>query len=627
MNEEIKQADSLQEQKEILKSAMLPAPNRASYFPTLQGNAEHIIRHAIQQARAAKRPSELFAAPVRQAMRHLRDSSPATYADIRTEIKRLKNEGIDISLTALEKHHEIGTAVDAAPETTADKVVTLARQHCNLAHDMDRRAIAFIQSDGVRQVWYCSSHGFQEWLRGLYYRTFHRGLAQQAIDTAVATLEAIGIHDGNNVETFQRVGKIGKAYVIDMGDEDWSAIVIESSDWHLIKPAPIALTRGHNTRPLPDPVRGGNLQLLWKYANVKPAERPLVLAWLLESLRPETPYPVLELSGEQGAAKSTTQKVLRQLIDPSRVLLSGRPKTTEDIFVAGKNNYIVSYENLSGLTTEQQDTLCILSTGGGFAARKLFTNTEECSVELCRPVMVNGISACATRPDLIERTVHIELPPISADSRREQAELDAEWKRDYPAILGGLLDLAASTLTKLPVVHLTKRLRMADFQRLGEAMMQAMGRPAGTFTFLYMANLRDGVERALQTSSVAMALDQYLLGKPNGWSWQGTFGELHGLLLGACLHDRRNFPTSPKGLSEQIRRISPALRQKGMEVKVTERKRNGRQVTITLLQARENIENEPSQSSQLQNKCDGGDDGDDQFPTFSDGKEKITEEI
>src|SRR5262245_33829814 len=42
----------------------------------------------------------------------------------------------------------------------------------------------------------------------------------------------------------------------------------------------------------------------------------LVIAWLLASLRPLGPYPLLALAGEQGSAKTITCKLLKALIDP-----------------------------------------------------------------------------------------------------------------------------------------------------------------------------------------------------------------------------------------------------------------------------------------------------------------------
>ena len=89
--------------------------------------------------------------------------------------------------------------------------------------------------------------------------------------------------------------------------------------------------------------------------------------------------------------------MLRSLVDPNKVMLRGRPKTVEDVFVAAANNWLVSYENLSGLTPEQRDAFCTLATGGGFASRQLYTNGEEHVMETKRPVVLgNGIAVVAT---------------------------------------------------------------------------------------------------------------------------------------------------------------------------------------------------------------------------------------
>jgi hypothetical protein len=43
----------------------------------------------------------------------------------------------------------------------------------------------------------------------------------------------------------------------------------------------------------------------------------LVVAWLLATLRPDRPYPLLALSGEQGSAKTVLSKLVRALVDPN----------------------------------------------------------------------------------------------------------------------------------------------------------------------------------------------------------------------------------------------------------------------------------------------------------------------
>ena len=40
-----------------------------------------------------------------------------------------------------------------------------------------------------------------------------------------------------------------------------------------------------------------------------------------------------------------------------------------------------------------------------------------------RPFMINGISGYVTRPDLMERSIPIKLPPLGEERRKTEAEL------------------------------------------------------------------------------------------------------------------------------------------------------------------------------------------------------------
>ncbi|AML51136.1 hypothetical protein [Falsihalocynthiibacter arcticus] len=69
--------------------------------------------------------------------------------------------------------------------------------------------------------------------------------------------------------------------------------------------------------PTPEHHPGG-INLLRKFLNVETeADFQMLVAWLLGCFHPEGPYPILILSGEQGSAKSTTARTLRDLIDPA----------------------------------------------------------------------------------------------------------------------------------------------------------------------------------------------------------------------------------------------------------------------------------------------------------------------
>src|SRR5690606_13786463 len=122
-------------------------------------------------------------------------------------------------------------------------------------------------------------------------------------------------------------------------------------------------------------------------------QRILLLAWMVDCLRPDTPFPLLELIGEQGSGKSVASEAIRRVIDPNAANLRAEPKNAEDLFVIAHHNHIVALENVSRLTPQQQDAACILATGGGFAKRKLYSDSDEAVIVLRRPVLINGIVA------------------------------------------------------------------------------------------------------------------------------------------------------------------------------------------------------------------------------------------
>jgi len=505
--------------------------------------------------------------PVVRAFTVLKATDMATYLRLRHAAK-ITNRGC--SVTVLDKLVSKELPDSDTDSSAIDDLVDIGRTQCQLHHDADRLAVAIIPMADRQEVWRVISTGYESWLRAAYWRTKESGVPDMTLRAALATLSAAGVNDGDEVAVHLRAAEAEPGYLIDLCDEHWRAVHVTARGWQVLNTSPQLFTRTQSQRALPVPQAGGDLGLLWQHVNIPTDRRLLVLTWLLDCFRPDTPFPILELVGEQGSAKSTTQSVLRSLVDPNKVMLRGRPKTVEDIFVAAQNNWLVSYENLSGLTAEQQDAFCTLATGGGFASRQLYTNGEEHVMETKRPVVLNGIAVVATRPDLIDRVIHVSMPVIPATARKDDADTHAAWERDRPLVFGALLDLFAAALAILPTVHLTHKQRMADYERLGEAVARALGFETGHFQALYAELVRAGIDRALESNSVAQVLDKYIQERITPFNWQGTAGQLYDLLNGQTLldrsTDRSTWPKSPKGLADQLRRIAPAYRAKGVEI-------------------------------------------------------------
>ena len=522
-------------------------------------------------------PGAIFESSSLEAMRTLRGEDPAQYARYRAQAKQINKA---LNITELNRLTRPDGTADANMLTL---LISMARTKCQLQHDADRRGVAVVQKNDHREVWLVRGTGFGNWLRAEYFSAHQEGVSDATLNTALNTIEAICVNLGASVEVHFRCAKKDNAYYLDLCDATWRAIKVDENGVEIVNNPPVLFTRNDNMRPLPEPLFGESLDRLWHYVNVTSAQRPLVVAWIMDSLRPDTPFPVFEIVGEQGSAKSSSHRHLRDLIDPNKVALRSAPQSTEDIFIAAASNWIVSYENLSKLAPQEQDALCTLATGGGFATRLFYSNGEEHVLQSKRPVMLNGITGVATRPDLIERTIRIEAPVIPPCARREETDIAAEWAVDQPKILGALLEQFSATLQVLPQTKLKDRQRMADFERLGEAYLRSRGLPAGEFSRLYSNEVKEGVGRALESFGIVHAIESLMSNSElNRGGWSGTVGDLLQALTLTSTTDRSQWPRTPKGLADQLRRLAPALREQGVKVDFGQRVGSGRTISLKL---------------------------------------------
>ncbi len=273
----------------------------------------------------------------------------------------------------------------------------------------------------------------------------------------------------------------GSAYFLDVGDPERRTVKITAGGWEIAEQSSIAFWRPPGQLALPAPVRGGSIDQLKKYVNVSAAQWPLLVVWLTAALRPVGPYPLLVLTGEQGAGKTTLAQVSRLMTDPHESLPRGLPRSERDLMVAAHNSWIQVYDNTSTITNWQSDALCRLSTGGGFAARSLFSDDREMIINAERPIVLTGIDDCVRRGDLIDRSIFLQLRVISAERRQGRLAFWAEFRREQPQLLGALLDAIAGGLKYWPEIRLPKLSRMADLDLWGEAVVRGLGWPPGSF--------------------------------------------------------------------------------------------------------------------------------------------------
>lgn len=456
-----------------------------------------------------------------------------------------------------EQHVEPGDE-DDEKKSQASLLVKFVEQRFELFHDSNKDV--FVCNRKTGEVRSLASQQFRDCLVAGFYMDTGKSPRDQSIREALTTLTGLGRFHGELRDVHLRTAGGDGEYWLDLAAPGSSrAVRLRAGRWEIAEEVEVAFVRPESMQQLPEPIPGGSLDALWKVANVPPGSRLLALTWLIECLRPETPFPVMELLGEQGSAKSTTQTALRRLIDPNACDLRGAPRTVEDVFVSAGACAMVSYENISHLSAPMQDALCVLSTGGGFAKRKLYSDAEESVITVKRPIILNGISAAVTAQDLVDRAITIETPVITV--RQEVTGLWREYEESRPHLLGALLDIAAKALAILPNMRIPAddRPRLLEFALLGMAVAKAVGHAPEDFMQEFNACRQESLARTIDASPVAAAVVDMIAARP-----QGVTAPVKEILL--TLEQYRpsgcdSWPRSPKGLGDALRRAAPALRQ------------------------------------------------------------------
>lgn len=462
-----------------------------------------------------------------------------------------------------EEHFEPGDE-DDEKQSQASLLVKYVEQRFELFHDANKDV--FVRDRKTGEVRSLGSRQFRDCLVAGFYTETGKAPRDQSIREALATLAGLGRFHGELHDVHLRTAGGSGEYWLDLAAPGSSrAVRLRAGQWEIVEEVEVAFVRPESMQPLPDPIPGKSIDALWKVANVPHGSRLLALTWMIECLRPETPFPVLELLGEQGSAKSTTQMALRRMIDPNACDLRGAPKSVEDVFVSAGACALVSYENISHLPAPMQDALCVLATGGGFAKRKLYSDAEESIITVKRPVILNGISAAVTAQDLVDRTITIETPVIT--ERQEVTSLWREYEENRAHLLGAVLDIAAKALAILPDMRLpaNDRPRLVEFALLGMAVALAVGQKPEDFMREFGASRQESLARTIDASPVAAAVVDMIEARP-----QGMTAPAKEILLTLEQHRPNgcdSWPKSPKGLGDALRRAAPALRQLDIDCK------------------------------------------------------------
>lgn len=378
-----------------------------------------------------------------------------------------------------------------------------------------------------------------------------------ALADAMTVLEGIA-DSADPVPVYVRVAKHGQQIVLDLGTADGRVVVIDADGWSLVDRSPVLFRRSGAMVPLPEPERGEDgLAALRGLVNMDDSAFHRLVAWLVAAWIPDIPHPVITFKGEQGTGKSYTAQMIVNLTDPSAAAKRSQPRDIKAWSVQAFNSWALCLDNVSAIPPWLSDTLCRAVTGDGIVDRALYSDDDVVVLTFRRVLAMTTIDAGALAGDLAERTMVLDLQPITRETRRGEEELDAAYNAARPAILAALLDLLAAVLRELPNVTLSSKPRLADFARVLAAVDQITG--WSTLADFTAAAESVNVD-ALAGDPFGSALVAWL--DANG-PWSGTATQLLDVLPPPDGYHPQ-WPKDATRASGRLKRIAPLLRAVGI---------------------------------------------------------------
>jgi hypothetical protein len=469
-------------------------------------------------------------------------------------------------------------------------VLLVLAEECELYVDQRATPFARIPRERHHEMWGVRSRRFRDWLA---FRCFEKvGTAPGAsiISDVINVIAGKALYASPELVLSNRFAwDDHEALWYDLSDAAWRAVRITPKGWRIVNDPPPLFRRYGHQRPQVGPLRGGTLDPLLDLLNLASDEDQwLFKVWMVAALIPDVPRPVLILWGPQGSAKTATARLIKALLDPSAfrdgLSFPTRPRELTQVL---DHHAVAAFDNVGYLKQDISDHLCRAVTGGGFSKRQLYTDEADIIFEFRRIVVLNGISIPGTRPDLLDRSILLNLGHIDKTDRRLEKELTAEFEAHRPRILGAMFSLLSRAMQTYDSTVLDGAPRMADWTRWGMAIAEAI-EPGGAELLLeaYRQNRLQQNEEALAAHAIGAAV-LALMADVDRNEWTGTPSKLL-TKLNQVAEENSIDTTSrlwPRGASWLLRRLQEVetnLVTTGIKVTAT---RTAGQRLITLTRA------------------------------------------
>lgn len=435
--------------------------------------------------------------------------------------------------------------------------------NATLFHDQYRETYIAYYGDGS-EVAKINSKFCRLWLNRYAYMNLKMVPTVDTINRVAQNLSAKALYGGNRCALNVRTARNAEGLWYDLGS---FVVCINDEGWDVVDTnIPIIFKRFPHQKPQVRPKSGGSVNLLLKYINIKSeSDKLLYLVYVIAAFIPDYPHPLLILHGAQGAGKTTPMKIIKELIDPSELAGLPSPRNIEAFVQTMGHHSFMFYDNLSRMPEWFSDALARVATGDSFSKRELYTDDDDVIYRFQRAIALNGINQVVYKPDLLDRSILLNLERISPENRKEAQVFWEEFENDKALILGAIFEVLSKALAIYPSVKLDQMPRMADFARWGYAIAEAAGYGGEEFIEAYSRNIAVQHDEAIEANPVAQAIIEFMSEYD---IWEGTPAKLYEMLVPIAFRlqvsQSRGWPKDAARLGRALTTIAPNLHAKGI---------------------------------------------------------------
>ncbi|KAF5058343.1 hypothetical protein DSECCO2_347500 [anaerobic digester metagenome] len=469
---------------------------------------------------------------------------------------------------------ETSVSKDKESAKQSDVILELLND-CELLRGDDGEEYAIVVINGNRYVVKIKSKKFKQFMQKCYYEAKKTAPGSEAVNQALEILAMKASFGEDEIEINRRVGmsEDGKYYYDLNHDSRYVQMtsngcsIVTNPDVYFFQPK----NMGRQVEPDFSAQPEDLIDLIGKHFRIKNIWDILLFAcYLVSCLITDIPHPILILFGEKGSAKSTSMRLLKRIVDPARQDVLAMPSANSDLSVTLTNHYMPCFDNLSYLSVDKSNILCMAATGGSISKRTLYTDSDETILEIKRCVVLNGINIVANQPDLLDRSITLELSRISVDERLPEDVIWNTFNADLPKIMGSIFNILSTAITKRQNLQLEQVGRMADFSYWGYAIAEAMGKSGQEFLNAYLDNQNRVNEEALASNPVATAMIALMR---ENFKWSSSVSKLLFKLEMVAGDEQINthqkiWPADANVLSKRLKEVKSNLEEIGIQYEI-----------------------------------------------------------